>query len=93
MNVPNNSPASVAGLRGTTRSYSGYDLGDIVVGINDDKVASETDIFRILEKYKVGDSVILKVIRLSDKPKDDGEYPVRQLTLKLIDQVYRQQNL
>ena len=93
LNVPNNSPASAAGLRGTTRSYSGYDLGDIVVGINDDKVASETDIFRILEKYKVGDSVILKIIRLSDKPKDDGEYPVRQLTLKLIDQVYRQQNL
>ena len=38
-------------------------LGDIVVGIDDDKIASESDLFRSIEKYKVGDIISLKVIR------------------------------
>ena len=90
LNVPEKSPASKIGLKGTTRSYNGYDLGDIIVGIDDDKVSSETDIFKILEKHKVGDSIVLKVIRLSDTKSADGDYPIRSLPIKLIDQVYSQ---
>eukprot|EP01038_Epipyxis_sp_PR26KG_P007865 gene7865-10674_t len=59
-----NSPAKLAGIKETYRDNNGnIMLGDIVVGIDDDKIASESDLFRSIEKYKVGDIISLKVIR------------------------------
>ena len=87
LNVPKNSQADKAGLIGTTRSFDGYNLGDIIVGIDDDIISSETDIFKILEKHKVDDQITLKVIRLTDKKGLNDEYPIRNLSIKLIDQI------
>jgi hypothetical protein len=68
---PVGSPAQVAGIRGTTRNAGfrgggGYDsirLGDIIVRIDDDDVANESDLFKAIEKHAVGDEVSLKVLR------------------------------
>ncbi|KAJ1432207.1 trypsin-like cysteine/serine peptidase domain-containing protein [Ochromonadaceae sp. CCMP2298] len=69
---PVGSPAQMAGIRGTTRNAgfrgggNGYDsirLGDIIVRIDDDDVANESDLFKAIEKHAVGDEVSLKVLR------------------------------
>ena len=53
-----------AGLRGTRRDYSGQViLGDIIVAINDKRIESVKDLFLVLEKYKVGDTVTVSVLR------------------------------
>ncbi|CAN0067746.1 unnamed protein product, partial [Heterosigma akashiwo] len=49
-----------AGVRGTTRSAAGYiELGDVVVGIDDDAVESEADLFKALDKHRPGEEVLL----------------------------------
>jgi S1-C subfamily serine protease len=68
MDVPENSPARAAGLRGTVRQVisdggSGIELGDIIVAIDSDRIDNETDLFKALEKHKVGDTVTLRVLR------------------------------
>lgn len=68
MDVPENSLAKAAGLKGTVRqvlndSGSGIDLGDIIVAIEDDPISSESDLFKALEKHQIGDVVTLHVLR------------------------------
>ena len=68
LDVPPNSPASKAGLQGTsTDRYGVVSLGDIIIAVDDDQVASEADLFKALEKYKVGDYVTLTVLRSDSK--------------------------
>jgi S1-C subfamily serine protease len=51
-------------LRGITRdSYGRYILGDVILAIDDQETNSYNDVYRILEKYQVGDTVTLTVIR------------------------------
>jgi S1-C subfamily serine protease len=65
LDVPVNSPAYKAGLRGTRRSDSGLiELGDIIVKVADTAIESESDLFRALENYKPGDFVKVTVSRL-----------------------------
>lgn len=55
-----------AGLRGTKRRSSGeIELGDIIIGINEDKIDSEQDLFKAVEKHNIGEKVRLKVLRAS----------------------------
>lgn len=78
LDVPAGSVAQQAGLRGTSRSspgsamyggsYGTLMLGDIIVGMDGDKIDNEADLFRAIEKHRVGDEVSLKVLRV----KDDG---------------------
>jgi len=58
------SPGAKAGLRGTRRNFSGQvTLGDVIVAINDKRIESVKDLFLVLEKYKVGDTVTVSILR------------------------------
>ncbi len=56
--------AAAAGLRGTTQTEEGdISLGDIIVGIDGDKVRNNDDLYRILDKRQIGDVVKVEVLR------------------------------
>ena len=62
--VASGGAAANAGLRGLTQTENGdVELGDIIVGIDREKVATSDDLFRILDKHKVGDTVSVEVVR------------------------------
>lgn len=68
LNVPSGSPAQLAGIRGTFRKMENFAdnniiLGDVIIGIDDDGIASEADLLKAIEKHKVGDVINVKVIR------------------------------
>jgi S1-C subfamily serine protease len=64
MNVAPGSPAASAGLRETTASMDGgVDLGDIIVAIDGEKVSNQDDLYRILDKHQIGDSVRVEIVR------------------------------
>ena len=64
LNVYEGTAAAKAGLNPTMRNRRGeIELGDIIVGIDSDKIKSQNDLLLTLEKYKPGDSVNLKIIR------------------------------
>ena len=64
MEVSEGSAAAKAGLRPTLRDrYGRIILGDIIVGINDDKIKSYSDLILTLEKYKPGQEVVVKLLR------------------------------
>jgi len=56
--------AATAGLRGVQQTETGdVELGDIIVGINNDKVANSDDLFRVLDKHQIGDTVQVQIWR------------------------------
>ena len=56
--VPRLSAAAKSGLRGTAQNDDGdVVLGDAIVAIDGKKVASSEEIYRIFDRYKVGDEV------------------------------------
>ena len=56
--------AATAGLRGVQQTESGdVELGDIIVGIDNDKVANSDDLFRVLDKHQIGDTVQVQIWR------------------------------
>lgn len=62
--VEQNSGASKAGLRPTTRdSYGNILLGDVVTAVNGNAVLTPDDLFLELEKYKIGETVMLSILR------------------------------
>jgi len=64
MQVAPGSPAAAAGLRETTASMDGgVDLGDIIVAIDGEKVTNQDDLYRILDKHQIGDSVRVEIVR------------------------------
>jgi S1-C subfamily serine protease len=64
LSVPPSSNAAKAGLRGTFRDASGVlSIGDIIVGVDEFKVESETDLFEALENHRVGDIVAVSILR------------------------------
>ena len=61
-------PAAAAGLRGTTQTEDGdISLGDIIVGIDGEKVRNNDDLYRILDKHRIGDVVKVEVLRESGR--------------------------
>jgi S1-C subfamily serine protease len=70
--------AANAGLRGMQQTEMDYELGDIIVGIDNDKVANSDDLFRVLDKHQIGETVQVHVwrngrrltvpVRLMDSP-------------------------
>lgn len=64
LDVPEGSAAQAAGLKGTSRQANGnVEIGDIITAIDDEVINSETDLFKALEKKKVGDVISLKAVR------------------------------
>lgn len=62
LDVPEGSPADRAGLKGTSRqTFGSLVLGDVIVGVDEDVVENEGDLFKALDKHKVGDVVNLHV--------------------------------
>jgi S1-C subfamily serine protease len=56
--------AANAGLRGLTQTENGdVELGDIIVGIDNDKVGNNDDLYRLLDKHQVGDTVQVQIMR------------------------------
>ncbi len=64
LDVIKNSAADRAGILPTYRDRSGtIRLGDIIVGINNETVTSNNDLYLELEKYNPGDTVRVKLLR------------------------------
>lgn len=57
-------PAANAGLRGLVQTEDGdVELGDIIVAIDGQKVADNDDLYKILDKHQIGDTVNVEIIR------------------------------
>lgn len=66
--VDPNGPAGVAGLKGMMRDRFGrVYLGDIILSVDTKEVNSRDDIYHVLEKYKIGDSVRVEFLREDNK--------------------------
>ena len=64
LNVIKNSAAEAAGIRPTTRDrYGEFYLGDIITGINDEKIKTRNDLLLALEKYQPGEQITVQVKR------------------------------
>jgi len=62
LEVPRDSQAYDAGLRGLSRDNRGrLFIRDIIVGIDATKIASYDDLYNALDGYKIGDTVTLEV--------------------------------
>lgn len=62
--VASGEAAANAGLRGLTQTENGdVEIGDIIVGIDSDKVANNDDLYRLLDKHQVGDTVQVQIMR------------------------------
>jgi S1-C subfamily serine protease len=56
--------AANAGLRGLTQTENGeVELGDIIVALDGQKVANSDELFRELDKHKVGDTISVEIVR------------------------------
>ncbi|XP_002267510.3 protease Do-like 1, chloroplastic isoform X2 [Vitis vinifera] len=64
LDAPANGPAGKAGLLPTKRdAYGRLILGDIITSVNGKKVSNGSDLYRILDQCKVGDTVTVEVLR------------------------------
>jgi S1-C subfamily serine protease len=62
--VARGSGAAAAGLRGLQPTENGdVELGDIILGIDNDKVGNSDDLFRVLDKHQVGQTVQVHILR------------------------------
>lgn len=56
--------AANAGLRGLTQTENGnVEIGDIIVGIDNEKIDNTDDLYRTLDKRQVGDTVQVQIMR------------------------------
>ncbi|HEY8227148.1 MAG TPA: trypsin-like peptidase domain-containing protein [Pyrinomonadaceae bacterium] len=56
--------AAAAGLRGLQPTEDGdVELGDIIIGIDNEKITTSDDLFRVLDKHRVGDVVNVQISR------------------------------
>jgi S1-C subfamily serine protease len=63
-NITPGGAAANAGLRGLVQTEDGdVELGDIIVGIGGEKVSNSDDMFKILDKHQIGDSVQVEIVR------------------------------
>ncbi|CAD5190676.1 protease Do-like 1, chloroplastic [Musa acuminata AAA Group] len=70
LDAPANGPAGKAGLQPTKRdAYGRLILGDIITSVNGKKVTNGSDLYRILDQCKVGDTVTVEVLRGDHKEK------------------------
>lgn len=65
LDVPPDSPAAKAGMKGTRRTETGLiEIGDIIVKVGSTVINTEANLFEALEGYKPGDTVEIKVLRI-----------------------------
>jgi putative serine protease PepD len=56
-------PAANAGLRGLAQTDEGIELGDIIVGVDGQKISNNDDLYRVLDKHQMGDMINVEVVR------------------------------
>ena len=61
--VPPGGPAARAGMRGIAQTADGLILGDVIVGVDDQKVDDYDDLYNALDQKHPGDTVSVKVNR------------------------------
>ena len=62
--VARGSGAANAGLRGIQQMENGdIELGDIIISIDNDKVNNSDDLFRVLDKHQIGETVQVQILR------------------------------
>jgi S1-C subfamily serine protease len=82
LNVTSGSSASKAGLRPARRDAQGTIRGDLIEAIDGKSVRSKDDYYTILNRYKVGDRVKLKVRRgVNLQEPQDGQGQTLEVTL------------
>lgn len=70
LDAPPGGPAGKAGLKSTSRDeYGRLVLGDIITSLNGQKVNNGSDLYKILDRCKVGDTVSVEVLRGDQKVK------------------------
>ena len=63
-NVQPGGPAANAGLRGMVQTEDGdIELGDIIVGVDGEKINNNDELYRALNKHQLGDTVSVDVFR------------------------------
>ena len=63
-NVQPGGPAANAGLRGMVQTEDGdIELGDIIVGVDGEKINNNDELYRALNKHQLGDTVSVEVFR------------------------------
>ncbi|MCL5280021.1 MAG: trypsin-like peptidase domain-containing protein [Planctomycetes bacterium] len=68
LTISPNTSAEKAGLRGTRRDDSGkIVLGDLIVAVDGEPVRTTDDLFRAVDKHKVGEVVPLTIVREGKK--------------------------
>ncbi len=78
LGVVEGGPAAKLGLRSTARdSYGRLVLGDILLRVGDQRLKTAEDLFRTMDKYKVGDKVTVEYLR-------DGKTITQDVTLERI---------
>ncbi|MBK9030402.1 MAG: trypsin-like peptidase domain-containing protein [Myxococcales bacterium] len=66
-NVTRGGPADRAGIAGLVQGGQGLELGDVITKIDGSVVAKTADLFRVLDRRRIGDSVELEVTRGSSR--------------------------
>ena len=62
--IASGGPAANAGLRGLTQTENGdVEIGDVIVGIDNEKVGNTDELYRLLNKHAVGDQVQVQILR------------------------------
>jgi len=63
-NVQPGGPAANAGIRGMVQTDEGdLELGDIIVGIGGERVANDDDLYKVLNKHQIGETVNVEIYR------------------------------
>ena len=63
-NVQPGGPAANAGLRGLVQTDDGdIELGDIIVGVDGEKINNNDELYKALNKHQIGDTVNVEVYR------------------------------
>ena len=58
--------AANAGLRGLVQTEDGdVELGDIIIGIDGEKISNNDDLYRALNKHQMGETVNIEIMRKS----------------------------
>jgi S1-C subfamily serine protease len=63
MGVTPGSGAEAAGIRATQQTFDGIILGDIITAIDGEQVKGTDDLYRIMDKHQVGDTVKVELLR------------------------------
>lgn len=63
LSVKAGGPAAKAGIEGVEQSVNGIRLGDVVIGVDADRIRNYDDLYNSLDKHHAGDKVEISVVR------------------------------